>query len=220
MAAGLFDHVQPLELARQALAAEIAKFVAQYRDTQFLVIHLPDANGALAAGLNATAGDERTAVQPAVQLLSYNTVLHSEGAIGTVPLNTGVDQAQKLFLRRLRRALQFVVPLRKRTAVQSAFRKRISVGRATNQDILLRDASVSKSHAWFEVDETGTFHVADAGSTNGTKIENDTLEPRSTTPVQPGQLITFGSVEALLVDAESLWRVFDSARSEWRPPSK
>lgn len=220
MSASLFDHVQPFELARLALGTERSQFVAQYRDAQFLVIHLPDANGPLAAGLSATAGDERAALQPAVHLLNYNTVLHSDGPLESAKQSLGVDQAQKLLLRRLRRALHFVVPLRKRTTVQSAFQKRISVGRATNQDIVLRDASVSKSHAWFEVDEAGTFHVADAGSTNGTKIENHTIEPRITTPVEPGRIITFGSVETLLVDAESLWRTFDSARTEWRTPPK
>ncbi len=219
MAASLFDHVQPPELARQALGSDRGHFVAQYRDAQLLVVHLPDANGALAAGLHATIGDERTAVQPGVHLLSYNTVLHPGGPIAGGTLLSPSDQAQKALSRRLRRGLQFVVPLRKRAAIKSAFQKRISVGRATNQDIVLRDASVSKSHAWFEVDEGGVFHVADAGSTNGTKIEGRAIEPRATTPVEPGHVITFGSVEALLVDAESLWRVFDAARAEWRPPA-
>lgn len=215
MLASLFDHVQPLELARRALATDAGHFAAEFRDAQLLLIELPEANGPLAVGLHSIAGDARTAVQPAVHPLGYKTVLHAG------PLNkngtgaTGPEQTQTHLLRRLRRALHFIVPLRKRTTVQSAFQRRISVGRATNQDISLRDPSISKSHAWFELDEDGGFHVADAGSTNGTKIDGIAIEARATHPVDAGQVITFGSIEALLCDAQTLWQVFDSARREW-----
>lgn len=215
MTTHFFDHIQPLELARQALGTELAKFVALHRDAHFLAIQITDPIGPVAAGLSATAGDERTPIAPGMHLLSYNTVFQAVGPVAASTSGTGADNAQKQLARRARRTLQFFVPLRKRATVQSAFQKRISVGRATNQDIVLRDGSVSKSHAWFEVDENGMFHVADSGSTNGTKLEGKALEPRATVLVEHGQLITFGTVEALMCSAEDIWRVFDGARDEW-----
>lgn len=220
MRGSFFDHVHPPDLPGQALAFGLKQFLGQHHGTQFLVISLPDANGPLAAGLNATASDERVAVQPAVQPLSYNTVLHPAPSEALAHASSSADRALHQLSHRLRRNPHFIAQLRKRAAVRSAFQKRISVGRATNQDIVLRDGSVSKSHAWFELDETGTFHVADAGSTNGTKVEGTAIEPRILSRVEPGTLITFGSIEAMLCDAETLWRTFDAARAEWRPPTK
>jgi len=217
--ANILEHFLPAQLAQQTLTLALEKFTEAHRDSPFLVVHLPDANGSLAAGLHSTAGDSRTALQPALQPLSFNTSLFEFDGLRSEARAASQSKTEELLLRRFRRALQFVVPLRKRSTVKSAFQTRISVGRAANQDIVLRDASVSKSHAWFQVDEAGTFHVADSGSTNGTQVNARALEPRATFAVEPGDVILFGSIETVLVDAESLWKVVASARID-SPPTR
>src|SRR5215471_11717926 len=47
--------------------------------------------------------------------------------------------------------------------------ERILVGRASNNDIVLRHESVSKLHAYFEERQRGTLHLHDAKSANGTR---------------------------------------------------
>lgn len=217
MPVNVLEHFLPTQLAQQTLTLTREKFIDAFRDSPFLVVHLQDADGALAAGLHSTAGDNRTALQPALQPLSFNTSLFEFEGLRSEARAASQAKAEELLLRRFRRALQFVVPLRKRSTVKSAFQTRISVGRAANQDIVLRDASVSKSHAWFQIDEAGAFHVADSGSTNGTQVNSRALEPRATFAVQPGDVIVFGSIETVIVDAESLWKVVSGNRIE--PPT-
>src|SRR5256885_3825594 len=97
----------------------------------------------------------------------------------------------------LEQASHFAVPLRKRSNADTAYMERISIGRALNKDIVLRHASVSKFHGWFEVDEMGGLHVADAGSKNSTRVNGKQLAPRELTRVGPGGAIRFGSVQAI-----------------------
>jgi hypothetical protein len=107
--------------------------------------------------------------------------------------------------RRLADGGHFIVPLRKRRGGDALYMDRISVGRARNKDIVLRHQSVSKFHCWFDVDDNGAFHVTDAGSKNATKVNTATLPARERTRVEPGDVIRFGSVEAVLCSPRVLW---------------
>jgi hypothetical protein len=71
---------------------------------------------------------------------------------------------------RLIRAVHFAWPLRKRPGAGKQFSERISVGRARNNDVVLRHESVSKFHAWIARDESDAYYVADASSRNGTSL--------------------------------------------------
>jgi pSer/pThr/pTyr-binding forkhead associated (FHA) protein len=99
----------------------------------------------------------------------------------------------------------FGVPLRKRKSAEALYPDRISVGRATNKDIVLRHQSVSKFHAWFEIDSEGCFYVADAGSKNLTRINGYAIVAHDPSPVEAGDSLCFGSVEAVLCSPRALW---------------
>lgn len=88
----------------------------------------------------------------------------------------------------------------------SPYNDRVSVGRARNCDIVIRDASVSKLHAHFRVDEGArVVHVTDIASHNGTTVDGARLTPQEPCRVHPGSILQFGSVRAELADARALY---------------
>jgi hypothetical protein len=83
---------------------------------------------------------------------------------------------------------------------------RILVGRASNNDIVLRNDRISKLHAYFQCGARGVWRLYDAKSANGTRVDgvavpagDDGVEIRS------GQVVTFGAVAAEVVDSATLY---------------
>ena len=66
----------------------------------------------------------------------------------------------------------------------------LTIGRSSDNDIVLRDFSVSRHHAKVTSDEDGVFQIVDLNSTNGIKI-NDDLVPTGKLAV--GDRITVGN---------------------------
>jgi hypothetical protein len=81
---------------------------------------------------------------------------------------------------------------------------RVSIGRARNCDIVMRDPSVSKLHAHFRVDGS-KLELVDIDSQNGTRINGRALPPHQPSPVENGDTLLVGSVAAKLVDANALY---------------
>ncbi len=84
---------------------------------------------------------------------------------------------------------------------------RISVGRARNNDVVLSDSSVSKLHAHFNVErerENETLLV-DAGSHNGTRVNDRKITSGEATGVRIGDSITFGRTRLKMVDSGTLY---------------
>jgi hypothetical protein len=205
------DIVQPRELVLAARSESLGVFVALYADTGFAVVRLPSDGAELAAGLVATLaiGEGTTPVQPALSVMSFSTALHDptrESLAGDRgdPEPDRFDEAAVQQL--LTSAAHFIVPLRKRADVDTAFVDRISVGRARNKDIVLRHGSISKFHGWFQVDEANTVYFADAGSKNGTRVGGVLVAPRAPTELHAGTRISLGRIELAYCPTELLWR--------------
>jgi hypothetical protein len=89
---------------------------------------------------------------------------------------------------------------------------RLSVGRAANNDVVIRHPSVSKLHAHFGSDarlsQPGnapmTVRVMDVGSRNGTSLNGQALEPDVPRPTGSGDVLVFGNVTCELLDAGAL----------------
>jgi hypothetical protein len=96
-----------------------------------------------------------------------------------------------------------VLPIAK--AKGNPYPDRISVGRARNCDVVLRDPSVSKLHAHFHVRSASEFELVDLGSQNGTRVNARKLLAHAPEPVTVGDLLYFGRVSARIVDADSLF---------------
>ena len=62
-------------------------------------------------------------------------------------------------------------------------------------DQVLDDASVSRMHARFGVDEEGKMSVRDLNSTNGTWLNGERLQPNESRRVETGDHIRLGRVE-------------------------
>ncbi|HEX7077675.1 MAG TPA: SpoIIE family protein phosphatase [Candidatus Eisenbacteria bacterium] len=69
-----------------------------------------------------------------------------------------------------------------------------AVGRAQGNRIVLTDASVSRNHARF-LFRDGAWHVEDAGSKNGTKVNGRRIE--AATRLVPGDLVQLGNFQVI-----------------------
>lgn len=88
-------------------------------------------------------------------------------------------------------------------AAGNPYPDRISIGRARNCDIVLRDPSVSKLHAHVRL-HGGELHLVDLGSQNGTMVNDRILAAHRAEPIRAGDTLIFGNVSVKLVDAGQL----------------
>lgn len=80
--------------------------------------------------------------------------------------------------------------------------KRLNVGRASDNELTLNDASVSKIHGALLMTSEGTLLVADTGSTNGTYINGRRIAYGESRVIEDGDVIGFGDVEVRLRKSE------------------
>jgi pSer/pThr/pTyr-binding forkhead associated (FHA) protein len=83
---------------------------------------------------------------------------------------------------------------------------RVSLGRARNCDVVIRDPSISKLHAWFRVAED-SFAVLDVGSQNGTFVNGRRLLGNESVELACNDEIVLGAISASFTDAAGLYAV-------------
>jgi hypothetical protein len=71
-------------------------------------------------------------------------------------------------------------------------KRRVTVGRAVDNDVVINDQSLSRFHAAISMTEAGGLLVADCGSANGTFVNGARI--RTSGPLQPGDELRLGSV--------------------------
>ena len=103
---------------------------------------------------------------------------------------------------------RFVYEIRKKPT--NAFSEWITVGRAVNNDIVLRYPTISKLHARFEVETTSFgeplgYQLVDNHSSGKTVHNGTVLETNQTVPVAIGDVILFGSIRCTVMDATLIW---------------
>jgi hypothetical protein len=189
-----------------AMTQPLGEFTAAFGDASFLLVKLDDPTGELEAGLAALKTSQQSRAQPNLNVLAFHTVVADVNDLPKAfakddPAGVSVSELR----RRLSQARHFAITLDKRVH-DGTYVDRISVGRARNKDIVLRHPSVSKFHAWFERDPAGVWCVADAGSKNGTRTNAVEMTARDLIKIKPGDLIRFGSVEAMVCSSDTLWK--------------
>jgi FHA domain len=204
-------NLAPRDLVEDAVTHDLLGFLTSYGDAQLLLVRIPEGDTELELGLGAGA--------PA-------TATGRKTIPGGIPFRTGIEEPPRALraekprrqdpaaLRLLvEKDAYFAVPVRKREDSDALFMGRISIGRARNKDIVLRHSSVSKFHAWFEVDPSEEVYLCDAGSTNLTHVNGQSVEPRTRTSVEPGDCIRFGTVEAVLCSPRTFWEALHPSKA-------
>jgi pSer/pThr/pTyr-binding forkhead associated (FHA) protein len=108
-------------------------------------------------------------------------------------------------LPRVLAMVNFIIPLRKRDRIGKSVRRRITVGRAPSNDIVLRHGTVSRDHAWFVCDDNDVFYLGDAGSKNATFVNGIPVSSGGLVALNAGDVLRFGDVSATLCSPEVLW---------------
>jgi hypothetical protein len=96
-----------------------------------------------------------------------------------------------------------VLPIVKKPT--NPYPERISVGRALNCDVVIRDGTVSKLHGHFVPVSAREADLVDRASQNGTKVNGQPLKPEIARRVVSGDTIIFGSIAVQFLDAKKLW---------------
>ncbi len=103
------------------------------------------------------------------------------------------------------REIRQVLPVTKRES--NPYPDRISLGRARNCDIVLRNRSVSKLHAHFRYTPNGRVEIVDLQSYNGTWLNGGQLKPNVGELVGTGADLQFGVMTAQVADAATLYHL-------------
>ena len=133
----------------------------------------------------------------------------------TRPGRTLVQSTPPEATRELSPSQYLVFPIRK--TERSIIARFYSVGQTRNNDVVIRDVTVSKFHAFFQDAEDGKgFVLLDARSTNGTFV-NEARVPRqglgTPVPVRSGDKVRFGGVELSFMTAADLCALVRSVSS-------
>jgi hypothetical protein len=95
-----------------------------------------------------------------------------------------------------------VYPLAKKSG--ASFPDRITIGRTSNNDVVIADTSVSRLHAYIKRSGTGWL-VADAGSKNGSYLNGVRMEPRKEQPLPSRIELRIGDVDVTFYVAADLF---------------
>ena len=198
-------HLLPDELVARCRRSDKADFIDFIGDHLVLLIELESADDELALGLTATI---TKGLDDGQDLELEAMPFETRSSAFDISPSSRFRQKEEFSYITLRwkfdKAPLFIVPIRKRRGIGKPFAHRISVGRARNNDIVLRHSSVSKFHAWFEIGGHGEMRVADARSSNGTLLNDDSLG-RELAIATEGDIIKFGSIVTTLCSAPTLW---------------
>lgn len=90
----------------------------------------------------------------------------------------------------------------------NAFTDMVTIGRASNNDLVLPDPSISKFHCYVRRLDAG-WVLTDARSTNGVVVNGAQLPPAGSFGLVPGTRVFLGGSFVLeFADARSLWQRF------------
>lgn len=137
------------------------------------------------------------AAPAAAKQMDFHTQVQSSGGARTAATRSSSARPTGVDVQAL------VVPLRKATG--NPFPDRVSVGRAVNCDIAIRDPSISKLHGHFRDVTRDSAVFTDAKSSNGTRIDGVVVQPGVAVRIERHGLITLGRVRLQLVTATDVY---------------
>jgi hypothetical protein len=174
-------------------------FQLLYGTWPILLVCIPPGDKAFEQGLHADQAPARVLAFQTEVAAPLTAFASGRSAQGGVSDRRG--QLRELLLK----SPGFAMSLRRRPDSEAPFAERVSVGRASNKDVVLRHKSVSKFHAWFETDTSGALYVVDAESKNLTHLNAAAVVPKTKMLIAPGDFVRFGSIETFLFEPADYW---------------
>ena len=95
-----------------------------------------------------------------------------------------------------------IYPLAKK--LNAPFADMITIGRTDNNDVVLRDVTVSRFHAFFR-QHPNLWIICDAGSKNGTFVDEKRLDARKEHEVRSGSAVRIGEIATTFYTANDLY---------------
>ncbi|MDQ3334408.1 MAG: FHA domain-containing protein [Myxococcota bacterium] len=130
----------------------------------------------------------------------------------TLSMDTGVDEVDETMpIGKV--SLSDVVHMEIYPLVKKAgasFPDRITIGRTSNNDIVVADASISRLHAYVRRDGR-QWVVADGGSKNGSWLKGSPLEARRERPLETRVVLRLGDVDLTFYLASDLYAMLGGA---------
>jgi FHA domain len=216
-ATGAHVTLAPSLVVDAAVSRGEREFLLLYGDASILLIEIPAEAAELQQGLDA--------LEAPVGTLPFKTEVQAVPEPPAISPRTARPEDPVRLAKALHGRLHFAVALRKRAGSDTVSPDRISVGRARNKDLVLRHATISKFHAWFETSEDGSLYLNDAESKNQTFVNGEVVVPRRKIAVAPGDSIRFGAVDCLLCTPSTFWAYLRAplprvvAQGSIRPPA-
>lgn len=167
------------------------------------------------SGADAFLIYQRTELDPNAKRMNYKTTSVSD--LLQLPKGTSIESVLRAHLAAYQSATQNPVPakavmLDQRFLVQplsksfrNPFTDKITIGRAANNDVVIKLPSISKFHAWLTKNEEG-YAIFDAQSTFGTFVEGAKApqDGQRGLPVPPGTKLKLGELELFFFDTKTL----------------
>ncbi len=207
MALGPLRSLLPGTLVKDAVRLDLDAFLGLYGTAPLLLVRLTEGDAELRAGLESgwLPPEARSAAR--VAPMRFRTQLLQASPKGAPPPRAPSREDDGV-LRILEKGNYFAAILRSKGGTNAGLlgAHRISLGRATNNDVVLRHTSVSKFHASVEPIDESTVRIIDTGSTNQTSINDVSLPSRAPVEAHSGDRLGFGNVQAVLWSPRTLWR--------------
>ena len=206
MALGPLRSLSPGTLVKDAVRLDLDAFLRLYGTAPLLLVRVAEGDTELRAGLKSLwlPAEARRAAR--ISPMRFRTELLRAHQKGT-PAQRAPSREHDGVLRILEKGDHFAAILRSKGGTNTSLlgAPRLSLGRATNNDVILRHASVSKFHASVEPIDENTVKIIDTGSTNQTSLNDVTLPSRALVEARSGDRLGFGNVEAVLWSPRALW---------------
>jgi hypothetical protein len=135
---------------------------------------------------------------------------HDVNADETLPFDEQIDETMPIGNVTLGALVHMeIFPLVKKAG--ASFADRITIGRTSNNDLVLPDPSISRLHAYIRRDGRG-WVVADGGSKNGSWLRGTSLEPRRERPLESRAVLRLGDIDLTFYSADDLFAVLGGRR--------
>ena len=143
-------------------------------------------------------------------LIQYSESSSSEQASKKMTFSTisvkNLDDLIKQASSMSKKVIEQAFPIAK--SDRNPFAGKITVGRTNNHDLIIQDASISKFQGYFETENKIQFTFVDKGSTNGTTVNGEKLEPSVPRFLKDRDLIVFSTVKFTYYSPRAAYEAF------------